>query len=95
MFFCDLGNKNADAEQFKGHPGRRKSSRRIDPGPPDSGARAHTHRHRSGRLSALRNADPAGSLLTAFMSIINRLGSRIEVKVRVRPAAVVAHEPRA
>jgi hypothetical protein len=30
-----------------------------------------------------------------LMAILNRLGSRVDVKVRVRAAAGLAHEPRA
>src|ERR1700730_16472629 len=43
-------------------------------------------------FSRIRNADLARFTLDRLMSILNRLGSRVEVKVRVRHAESVPHE---
>jgi predicted XRE-type DNA-binding protein len=43
-------------------------------------------------FSRIRNADLGRFTVDRLMSIINRLGSRIEVKVRVRRAETVAPE---
>lgn len=43
-------------------------------------------------FSRIRNANLGRFTVDRLMSIINRLGSRVEVKVRVRPAESVAHE---
>ena len=43
-------------------------------------------------FSRIRNADLGRFTLDRLMSIINRLGSRIEVKVRVRRAEPARHE---
>jgi predicted XRE-type DNA-binding protein len=43
-------------------------------------------------FSRIRNAELGRFTVDRLMSIINRLGSRIEVKVRVRPAEAVAHD---
>ncbi len=41
-------------------------------------------------FSRIRNADLARFTVDRLMSIVNRLGSRIEVKVKVRPVQAVA-----
>ena len=43
-------------------------------------------------FSRIRNADLGRFTLDRLMSIINRLGSRVEVRVKVRPAGRPAHE---
>ena len=43
-------------------------------------------------FSRIRNADLGRFTVDRLMSIINRLGSRVEVKVRVRRAEPVGHE---
>ncbi len=43
-------------------------------------------------FSRIRNADLGRFTVDRLMAIINRLGSRVEVKVRVRPLETVAHE---
>jgi hypothetical protein len=45
-----------------------------------------------GDFSRIRNADLGRFTVDRLMSIINRLGSRVEVKVRVRLAKAVADE---
>ena len=42
-------------------------------------------------FSRIRNADLGRFTLDRLMSIINRLGSRVEVRLKVRPAARGAH----
>ena len=43
-------------------------------------------------FSRIRNADPGRFTVDRLMSILNRLGSRVEVKIRVRRAEPVARE---
>jgi hypothetical protein len=43
-------------------------------------------------FSRIRNADLARFTVDRIMSIINRLGSRVEVNVRVRRAETAEHE---
>ena len=79
--FRDMGHKNADVEQFKAilaaevikaldreHLTVRAAHDRIGIAAAD--------------LSRIRNADLARFTVHRLMSIINRLGSRVEVKVR-------------
>jgi hypothetical protein len=42
-------------------------------------------------FSRIRNADLGRFTLDRLMSIINRLGSRVEVRLKVRPASRGAH----
>jgi predicted XRE-type DNA-binding protein len=81
--FRDLGHENADAEQFKAILAA-EIVKALD--------REHlTVRAAHGRtgiaasdFSRIRNADLGRFTVDRLMSIINRLGSRIEVKIRVR-----------
>jgi predicted XRE-type DNA-binding protein len=90
--FRDLGHKNADAEQFKAILAA-EIIKALE--------REHlTVRAAHGRtgiaaadFSRIRNADLDRFTVDRLMSIINRLGSSIEVKIRVRP--VEAQEVRA
>ena len=91
--FRDLRHENADAEQFKAILAA-EIIKALD--------RDHlTVRGAHGRtgiaaadFSRIRNADLARFTVDRLMSIINRLGSRVEVKVRVRRVEPVAHEAR-
>jgi predicted XRE-type DNA-binding protein len=91
--FRELGHKNADAEQFKCILAA-EIIKALD--------REHlTVRAAHGRtgiaaadFSRIRNADLRRFTVDRLMSIINRLGSRVEVKVRVHPAETVAQEAR-
>jgi predicted XRE-type DNA-binding protein len=82
--FRDLGIKNPDAEQFKAilateiikvldreHLTVRKAGVRTGIAAAD--------------FSRIRNADLGRFTVDRLMAILNRLGSRVEVKVRVRP----------
>ena len=89
--FRDLGHKNADVEQFKAILAA-EIIKTLD--------REHlTVRAAHARtgiaaadFSRLRNADLARFTVDRLMSIINRLGSRIEVKIRVRRAETLPHQ---
>jgi len=91
--FRDLGHKNADLEQFKGILAA-EIIKALD--------REHLSvRAAHGRtgiaaadFSRIRNADLGRFTADRLISIINRLGSRVEVKVRVRRAETGAHEAR-
>src|SRR6187402_7676 len=87
--FRDLGSRNPDAEQFKAilaaeiikvldreHLTVRAAYTRTGIAAAD--------------FSRIRNADLGRFTVDRLMSILNRLGSRIEVKVRVRPAKTAA-----
>ena len=80
--FRDLGRKNADAEQFKAILAAEiiKALDREDL----SVRAAHS---RTGitavDFSRIRNANLARFTVDRLMSILNRLGSRVEVKVRI------------
>jgi len=45
-------------------------------------------------FSRIRNADLARFTADRLMAILNRLGSQVEVKIRVRPLESVRHEAR-
>src|ERR1700682_4835973 len=88
--FRDLGHKNADVEQFKAilaaeiikaldreHLSVRAAHSRTGIAAAD--------------FSRIRNADLGRFTVDRLMSILNRLGSRVEVKVRVRRAEAVEH----
>jgi predicted XRE-type DNA-binding protein len=91
--FCDLRRENADAAQFKAilaaeiikaldreHLTVRAAQRRTGIAAAD--------------FSRIRNADLGRFTVDRLMSIINRLGSRIEVKIRVRCAEGITQEAR-
>jgi predicted XRE-type DNA-binding protein len=91
--FRDLGHANADAEQFKAILAA-EIVKTLD--------REHlTVRAAHARtgiaaadFSRIRNAELARFSIDRLMSIINRLGSRVEVKVRVHRAEVGRQEAR-
>ena len=92
--FRDLGHKNADVEQFKAILAA-EIIKALDRG----GLSVRVAHTRTGIAAAdfsrIRNADLGRFTVDRLMSIINRLGSRVEVKVRVRPANRTAQEARA
>jgi len=81
--FRDLGHKNPDAEQFKAILAaeiikaldRERLTVRV--------AQTRTG-IAAADFSRIRNADLGRFTLDRLISILNRLGSRIEVKIRVR-----------
>jgi predicted XRE-type DNA-binding protein len=88
--FRDLGHENADAEQFKAILAA-EIIKVLD--------REHlTVRAAHGRtgiaaadFSRIRNANLGRFTLDRLISILNRLGSRVDVKIRVRRAEAVEH----
>ncbi len=81
--FRDFGHENADAEQFKAILAA-EIIKTLD-------KQRLTVRAAHGRtgfaaadFSRIRNADLGRFTVDRLMSILNRLGSRVEVKVRVR-----------
>ena len=86
--FRDLGHKNADADQFKAilAAGIIKALDR-------EGLSVRAAHARTGIAAAdfsrIRNADLGRFTIDRLMAILNRLGARVEVKVRVRPAEPV------
>src|SRR3989442_15567940 len=92
--FRDLGRKNADVEQFKAILAA-EIIKALD----REGLSVRAAHDRTGVAAAdfsrIRNADLGRFTLDRLMTIINRLGSRVEVKVRVRRVETAAHEPRA
>jgi predicted XRE-type DNA-binding protein len=81
--FRDLGVKNADIEQFKAI-----LSAEIIKALDRDGLSVRAAQSRTGIAAAdfsrIRNADLGRFTVDRLMSIINRLGSRVDVKVRVR-----------
>jgi predicted XRE-type DNA-binding protein len=89
--FRDLGHKNADAEQFKAILAA-AIVKVIDR--EDLTVRA-AHRRTgiaAADFSRIRNADLGRFTVDRLISILNRLGARVDVKIRVRPAGRLAHE---
>jgi predicted XRE-type DNA-binding protein len=91
--FRDVGRQNADTEQFKAILAA-EIIKALD--------REHlTVRAAHGRtgiaaadFSRIRNADLGRFTIDRLMSILNRLGSRVEVKVRVHRVETAAREAR-
>ncbi len=88
--FRDLGHKDADVEQFKAILAA-EIIRALD-------RERLTVRAAHGRtgiaaadFSRIRNADLGRFTVDRLMAIINRLGSRIEVKIRVRRTEPIGH----
>jgi predicted XRE-type DNA-binding protein len=88
--FRDLGFKNADAQQFKAILAA-EIIKALD----RDGLTLRAAQDRTGTAAAdfsrIRNADLGRFTVDRLMSIINRLGSRVEVKVRVRRAETLEH----
>jgi predicted XRE-type DNA-binding protein len=81
--FRDLGVKNADAEQFKAILAAEIIKTLDRDRLTVRAAHARTG-IAAADFSRIRNADLGRFTVDRLMAIINRLGSRIEVKVRVR-----------
>jgi predicted XRE-type DNA-binding protein len=91
--FRDLGHKNADAEQFKAILAA-EITKALDREHLTMRA-AHSHTGiAAADFSRIRNADLGRFTVDRLMSIINRLGSRVEVKVRLHRAETFAREMR-
>jgi len=91
--FRDLGHKNADAEQFKAILAA-EIIKAVDRERLTVRAAHKRTGIAAADFSRIRNADLGRFTVDRLMSIINRLGSRIEVKVRVRRAEGVSYSGR-
>jgi predicted XRE-type DNA-binding protein len=89
--FRDLGHENADAQQFKAILATEIIKTLDRDGLSVRGAHSRTG-IAAADFSRIRNADLDRFTVDRLMSIINRLGLRVEVKVRVRRAETAAHE---
>src|SRR6202166_56573 len=83
--FRDFGHEQADVEQFKAILAAEIIKMRNREGLSVRGAHSRTG-IAAADFSRIRNADLGRFTVDRLMSIINRLGSRVEVKIRVRPA---------
>jgi predicted XRE-type DNA-binding protein len=92
--FRDLGHRNADADQFKAILAA-EIIKTLDRERLTVRAAHIRTGIAAADFSRIRNADLGRFTLDRLMSILNRLGSRVEVKVRVRPTDSPAHEVRA
>ena len=92
--FRDIGHRNADVEQFKAILAA-EIIKALD----REGLSVRVAHGRTGIAAAdfsrIRNADLERFTVDRLMWILNRLGSRVEVKVRVRRAEPIAHEVKA
>ena len=88
--FRDMGYKQADAEQFKAILAAEiiKALDREQLSVRAAGSRTGIA---AADFSRIRNADLARFTVDRLMSIINRLGSRVEVRVKVRPVRRMEH----
>ena len=91
--FRDLGYKNADAEQFKAILAA-EIIKALDREALSVRAAHDRTGIAAADFSRIRNAQLGRFTLDRLMSIINRLGLRVEVKARVRRVEPLAHEAR-
>ena len=88
--FRDLGYTDADVQQFKAILAA-EIIKALD----REGLTLRAAHQRTGIAAAdfsrIRNAELGRFTVDRLMSIINRLGSRVEVKVRVRRAEMLEH----
>ena len=88
--FRDLGRENADVEQFKAILAAEIIKALDREGLSVRGAQARTG-IAAADFSRIRNADLGRFTVDRLMSIMNRLGTRLEVKVKVRRAETAEH----
>ena len=89
--FRDIGHDNADVQQCKAILAAEIIKALDRDGL--SVRRAHSRTGiAAADFSRIRNANLGRFTVDRLMSIINRLGSRVEVKIRVRRAEAVARE---
>jgi len=89
--FRDLGQDNADAEQFKAILAA-EIIKALDREHLTVRAAHERTGIAAADFSRLRNADLGRFTVDRLMSIVNRLGSRIEVKIRLRRVESVRHQ---
>ena len=88
--FRDLGHENADIEQFKAILAAEIIKTLDREGLSVRGAHTRTGTA-AADFSRIRNADLGRFTVDRLMSIINRLGSRVEVKVKIRRVKTAGH----
>lgn len=88
--FRDLGHENADIEQFKAILAA-EIIRTLDRDGLSVRDAQRSTRIAASDFSRIRNANLGRFTLDRLMSILNRLGSRVEVKIKVRRAETVGH----
>ncbi|MCU1275256.1 MAG: hypothetical protein JWO48_2687 [Bryobacterales bacterium] len=88
--FRDLGYENADVQQFKAILAA-EIIKALDRDKLSVRAAQSRTGIAAADFSRIRNADLARFTVDRLMSIINRLGSRVEVKVKVRRAEKSKH----
>jgi len=88
--FRDLGHENADVEQFKAILAAEIIKVLDRESLSVRGAQGRTG-IAAADFSRIRNPDLGRFTVDRLMSIINRLGSRVEVKVKIRRAEPVEH----
>jgi len=88
--FRDVGHKDADVHQFKAILAA-EIIKALD----REGLSVRRAQSRTGIAAAdfsrIRNADLKRFTVDRLMLIINRLGSRVEVKIRIRPGEKIEH----
>ena len=89
--FRDLGHKNADAEQFKAILAAEIIKALDREGLSVRAAHGRTA-IAAADFSRIRNADLGRFTVDRLMTILNRLGSRVDVKVRLRRTEPAEHE---
>ena len=91
--FSDLGHENADVAQFKAILAA-EIIKALD----REGLSVRMAHGRTGIAAAdfsrIRNADLGRFTVDRLMSILNRLGSRVEVRIRIRRAEPLGHQAR-
>ena len=92
--FRDQGYRNADADLFKAILAAEIIKALEREGLSVRGAQGRTG-IAAADFSRIRNADLGRFTVDRLMSIINRLGSRVEVKIKVRRAEAIEHGMRA
>ena len=88
--FRDLGHNHPDIDQFKAILAAEIIKTLDREGLSVRGAQGRTG-IAAADFSRIRNADLKRFTVDRLMLIINRLGSRVEVKIKVRPAERVEH----
>jgi predicted XRE-type DNA-binding protein len=84
--YRDLGQDDADVKQFKALLGAEIIKKLDHDNLTVRAAHALTG-IAAADFSRIRNADLSRFTLDRLMSIINRLGSRVEVKLKIKPAS--------
>ena len=88
--FHDLGHENADAEQFNAILAS-EIIKALDRQRLTERAAHDRTGYAAADFSRIRNADLGRFTVDRLISILNRLGSRVEVKVKVRRIEPVEH----